>query len=523
MTCRKFAAGVCVIGMFATGCAAITRSSDTSDNTNANDHSSQPSLSGDAHFIAYTSTASNLVGGDVNATGDVFIRDQQTKAVTLVSASLNGRPAGAPSDHPSASADGRYVAFRSWAANLVTGDSNQAPDIFVRDTQTATTIRASVANDGSQANNTSDTPSISTNGRYVAFASIASNLAAGDSNGDWDVFVRDLQANTTRLVSVARASGVTGNGQSAWPAISADGRYVAFRSTASNLVTGDTNTKADIFVRDMTTNTTTRVSVTNTGAESNGTSNTPAINGDGRYVAFDSTASNLVTGDTNGKGDVFVRDRTANTTTRVSIAGTATQADGRSDSPALSADGRFVAFESRATNLVAGDSNAAADVFVRDRTTNATRRVSTTALQDQANGPSGGVPSVSGDGRYVAFQSGATNLSGGDSNARDDVYTRYVTVPKIATVSPSGAARGATVTITITGKGFLAGANVLVTGNGLTAGPISPQGETKLTFTLTVAANAPTGSRDVWVYLPGGGLGPAGGSADRCSGCLTIS
>ena len=214
-----------------------------------------------------------------------------------------------------------------------------------------TTERVSVASNGGQADSSSVNPAVSADGRFVAFESDASNLVGGDTNGLNDIFVHDRQTGTTERVSVA-TGGTEANGVSYTPAISADGRFVAFYSNATNLVGGDTNGTSDVFVHDRQTGTTERVSVATGGAEANGGSSTAAISADGRFVAFHSDATNLVSGDTNGARDIFVHDRQTGTTERVSVATGGAQANSGSANPAISADGRFVAFYSVATNLV---------------------------------------------------------------------------------------------------------------------------------------------------------------------------
>jgi Tol biopolymer transport system component len=250
------------------------------------------------------------------------------------------------------------------------------------------TQRLSVDSGGVQGNGNSYSPSTSIDGRYVAFHSHASNLVPGDTNGFYDVFVHDRITGATERVSVSTA-GVQGNGDSSYgytPSISSDGRYVAFSSLATNLVSGDTNTFSDVFVRDRQNGTTERVSLDSGGAEGNGDSVAPVISGDGRYVAFESFASNLVAGDTNGTWDVFVRDRLAGTTERASVDSSAAEANGQSHWPAISSDGRYVAFQSYASNLVAGDTNGFADVFVHDRLNGMTERASVYTAGAQANG-----------------------------------------------------------------------------------------------------------------------------------------
>ena len=313
------------------------------------------------------------------------------------------------------SGDGRYVVFSSFASNLVAGDTNGFLDVFVRDRRTSVTRRVSIGAAGAQANGESFHPVISGDGRYVAFPSFASNLVAGDTNGFQDVFVRDRGTRVTRRVSVG-LGGAQANDTSYEPAISADGRYVAFFSNATNLAAGDTNdTRVGVYVRDRKTQVTRRVSVGLGRPQANSDCHEPAISGDGRYVAFSSLASNLVAGDTNETCDVFVRDRTTQVTRRVSVGPGGAQANGGSGAPSISADGRYVAFYSNASNLVAGDTNETADVFVRDRKTQVTRRVSVGPGGAQANNVSC-IPAISADGRYVAFYSIASNLVAGDTN-----------------------------------------------------------------------------------------------------------
>ncbi len=261
------------------------------------------------------------------------------------------------------SADGRFVTFYSYANNLVAGDTNDRYDIFVHDRQTDTTERVSVATGGTQGNSDSYEASISADGRFVTFWSHASNLVAGDSNGSPDIFVHDRQTDTTERVSVA-TGGTQGNSESYEASISADGRFVTFRSLASNLVAGDNNGAYDIFVHDRQTDTTERVSIATGGAQGNDGSVDPSISADGRFVTFYSYASNLVAGDSNGIIDIFVHDRQAGTTQRISVSDDGVQGNTNSFVPSISADGKHVAFFSYATNLVPGDANGATDVFV---------------------------------------------------------------------------------------------------------------------------------------------------------------
>lgn len=385
-----------------------------------NDDSENPSISTNGRYVAFESAASNLAPGDTNAKEDVFVRDRMGGTTERVSVSSSDVQGNDDSEHPSISADGRYVAFQSKATNLVAGDTNTCWDVFVRDRVNGTTERVSVSSSGAEGNGDSKNPSISADGRYVAFESKASTLVNGDANLKKDVFVHDRWLGTTERVSLPSVGGES-NGDSESPSISSDGRYVAFESDASNLVSGDTNGKDDIFVRDRVNGTTERASVSSGGAEGNGDSDAPVISADGRFVAFESEASNLVSGDTNMKEDVFVRDRASATTERVSVSSDSGEGNGGSETPSISADGRYVAFESAASNLIRGDVNGKDDVFVHDRVSGTTERVSVSSGGAEGNGGSD-APAISADGVYIAFESAASNLVAGDTNQEDDVF-----------------------------------------------------------------------------------------------------
>lgn len=392
-----------------------------------------------------------------------------TNRASVSSSQIEGALA---SSRASISANGRYIAFYSDAENLVAGDNNGVRDVFIRDRSTSTTIRVSVSSSGAQANGKSDRPSISADGRYVAFTSNATNLAGVDTNGQKDIFVhdRDVDGNgvfdepggiSTTRVSVAFGGGES-NGRSNIPAISADGRYVAFRSRATNLVATTTSGVDHIFVRDLVLNTTILVSTSSSGVEGDADSNRPSISSDGRLVAFHSNAANLVPGDTptfdpntcplcTGVQDAFVYDRDPDnngvfdegnaTMERVSVASDETPGNGASSRPKLSSDGRYVVFKSASNNLVASDTNNADDVFVRDRLLGTTIRVSIspTGEQGEAAGPDSVRASVSTTGRYVAFASDADDLVPGDTNLATDIFVRDRTNGTTVRVSVSGA------------------------------------------------------------------------------------
>jgi Tol biopolymer transport system component len=378
------------------------------------------SISADGRFVAFGSSATNLVPADGNGSEDVFVADRQTGSVVRASLDSSGNEGNAGSFSPSISADGRFVAFHSFASNLVPLDTNGAADVFVRDLQAGTTERVSVDSLGVEAHGDSFYPSISADGRFVAFQSLAQDLVAGDVNGTQDVFVHDRQTGQTVLASVA-STGTQGDGDSLSASISADGRFVVFDSTSTNLDPSDTNSTSDVFVRDLVAGITERVSLDSTGAEGNGASYAGSVSADGRYVAFYSAATNFVPHDFNAAIDVFVRDRAAGTTERISVSPVGRGGLGDSLTPSISSTGRFVAFQSAAPNLVDGDTNATADVFVRDRTAGQTWRVSLGSGGMQADSYSAG-PAISADGRLVAFYSDATNLVGGDTNALLDAF-----------------------------------------------------------------------------------------------------
>ncbi|HEX2905380.1 MAG TPA: hypothetical protein VHO69_00860 [Phototrophicaceae bacterium] len=437
-----------------------------------------------------------LIGAPVNA---------QTCGVSqppqLVSVALDGTPGGVGElAETSISADGRYIAFTSPGNNLVAGDTNQARDVFLRDIIQDTTQRVSVGTNELQANDDSDKPSLSGNGNLVAFESHAFNLVAGDRTDDctpsvdasWcaDVFVYNRQTKAVNLVSAAWNSSLPA-GNSHDPIISDDGRYVAFYSAVDNLVADDTNNTTDVFVRDLTTGTTERISISSTGAEGNKASLNPmGISWDGRYVTFESFASNLVENDNNIQcdyprwgdfecQDVFIHDRLTHQTKRVSVASDGTEANGSSWNHSLSPDGQYVSFTSNATNLVAGTPDSDWRIYVHNLAAGTTQLASVgSGLTDaSATYPSlsyygrylaftgaGGLvfvvhdswtgqnllvsngldsqpvngdsryPMISVNGRYVAFWSFASNLIPGDTNNEGDIFVAALDCP--ADVSP---------------------------------------------------------------------------------------
>jgi len=387
-------------------------------------------ISADGRYMVFASGATNLVPNDTNGWNDIFVRDRLLGATVRVNVGAGGVQANQDSGHPTISRDGRYIAYESAATNLVSTANNGPYHIFRYDTLAHTTVHVSKSTAGTQGNGSSTYPAISNDGRFVSFTSLATNLVAGDTNARPDVFRRDVVSNITIRVNVTNAGAQGNNTQTraseATGSISGDGRYVLFRSNATNLVAGDTNAADDLFVRDCTSLTTTRVSLTNASGQANSYSFMGKISNDGRYVVFSSLASNLVAGDTNVAEDVFVRDRTLNTTARVSVSssGAQTPAGGiGSVKPSISDDGRYVVFTAYDDTLAAGDTNLVADSYMRDRTANTTTRVSIGNTGQQCDDYcNDGV--ISGNGLFVAFSSASTNLVTNGYNGLTQAFVR---------------------------------------------------------------------------------------------------
>ncbi|MHB8810876.1 MAG: hypothetical protein ACYC9M_12820 [Desulfobulbaceae bacterium] len=380
----------------------------SSEGTQGNSYSYRGSISGDCRYVAFESDANNLVPGDTNNDQDIFIRDRKTGTTTRVNINSSGSQGNNHSFGAIISFTGRYVTFTSRATNLVQGTTNGFDGVFVHDRQTKKTSMASISSSGSEGNNHSYASAISSDGRYVCFASYASNLVENDTNGVADIFVHDRQTGETIRVDVDSA-GAQANKGGASPSVSADGRYIAFESSSSNLVADDTNTKSDIFVHDQLTGATTRISVDSMGNQADGNSDYPVIASEGGYVVFRSYAANLVPNDTNGLSDTFLHNLETGTTVRVSEGSKGEQAEGPygSDYNYLSGDGRFILFTSAALNLVDNHQGW----FLKD--------LATGALSNIDFSPSG----ISADGNFLVFYSGSS-LVPEDTNNTTDVYVR---------------------------------------------------------------------------------------------------
>ncbi len=379
-------------------------------------------ISFDGKRIAFSSQATNLVVGDENGQRDAFLRNRALGTTRRISNGLLGHESNGPSRDTAIAGEGRFVAFWSAAANLVIGDNNNRGDIFVYDRLTQVITRESITTDGAQANGTSLNPSISADGRFVAFESLATNLVPGDTNGVMDVFIRDRDLRITVRASVSHLDGDQGNGASMQPAMSTDGRWVAFTSSASNLVFSDLNGVDDVFIHDRVTDETIRVSVDSNGIEGNGTSNEAHIGGDGgQFIVFKSEASNLSSLDDNNQADIYMHDRRARTTILVSIGNDGLIGNSGSNNPVITEDGRFVAFDSRATNMVTHDTNDRPDVFLRDLFEASTRLMSRSKQGVQAEFGSK-LPDITAAGEFIVFESKSGGLVPGDINGVTDVF-----------------------------------------------------------------------------------------------------
>lgn len=390
------------------------------DGSSPNDRSSGISFSNNGRYVAFGSLSNNLVKNDNNGFFDCFLLDQLTHHIDIVNIAWNGEQANFVSGSVRVSDNGRYAIFYSWADNLVLDDTNDWSDIFVRDRLSGDVTRASVASDGTEGNGAAADFDITPDCRFIAFGSHASNMVKNDTNGWPDVFVHDMVTRETVRVSVS-STGEQGDYPSGNHAISADGRFVAFMSQARNLVDNDTNNREDVFVHDSWTGETEIVSISSNGEYGNGSSgwNGVAMSADGRYVCFGSSSTNLVEGDTNLDSDVFVHDRWIGRTDRVSISTDGQQGSG--DMADISDDGRYVTFFSTATTFDQNDNNGVGDIYVHDRLMRTTKLVSKSRDGEVGNMVSAW-PSISGNGRFIGFESEATNLVYNDTNGRRDVF-----------------------------------------------------------------------------------------------------
>ncbi|MDP2836420.1 MAG: hypothetical protein Q8N97_05510 [Methanobacteriaceae archaeon] len=416
----------------------------SSSGNQSNSFSYESMVSGNGRYLTFSSDANNLVNGDNNGITDVYIRDLEHNNTECISRSSSGSLIGGYS--PSISGDGRYVTFTSMESGI------SSSQIFLRDRILNITKIISLNNVGDAADGDCGESSISGDGRFVAFTSWASNLVSGDNNGLSDIFIRDLILNTTKLVSI-RVNGQQGNVESYTPSISFNGQFIAFVSSANNLINNDNNDAEDIFVKDMVSGVIKITSLNNNGEQANSYSSSPSISNDGTRVAFSSMADNLVAGDNNSRRDVFVRDLVYNITKRASESSLGEEVRMESSNPIISGDGRYVAFESgnrppqvsaaspghgwlystpknqisQASALVPGDIIDSKDIFVKDLFTGDITKISWSVNGSEANGDSY-EPSINYNGSVVSFTSWASDMTNNDHNEWGDIFANGVLV-----------------------------------------------------------------------------------------------
>jgi dipeptidyl aminopeptidase/acylaminoacyl peptidase len=422
---RLFAAiglSAAVVGLFSFKDASATvpgsnlRLSTDSSATQGNGYSYDPDTNSDGRYTAFVSSASNLVSGDTNGKKDIFVKDRTTGAIERVSISSSGTQANEDSLKPRISGDGRYVVFYTYSSNLDASDTTGNADVYLYDRTNDTLDFISANTSGVTGSGGAHDPDVSDDGRFISFYSDSSDLVSGDTNARSDVFVRDRKLSATKRISVS-TTGTQANNGSSNARLSCDGRFVVFSSSASNLVANDTNSAGDVFIADRLGDVVENLTVTG-----NSNSGSPVVTCDGRYVAFSSDASNLVGGDTSSNVDVFILDRSSSTYTRASVSTGGAEGNSVSGEVSITDDGQYVAFASAASNLVSGDTNATHDVFLRDIQGSTTERVSINSSAVQGNGYSYG-PVISADRTYIVLASEANNLVSGDTNATGDVFS----------------------------------------------------------------------------------------------------
>ena len=422
----------------------------SASDTGGHDNAFDPVVSANGRFVAFGKFTFD--GGPIFRL-DVVVRDLQNGTITLVSINKTGTGRGnGDSFSPTISADGRFVAFVSTSSDLVANDTNGVEDIFVRDLQLGITNLVSEKRSGNDSGNgASFNATISSNGKVVVFNSVASNLVDIDNNNTNDVFARNLQTGITSIVSCNQPCTASGNGPSGsnissdagrQAIISDDGRRVVFESLATNLVSiPDTNAQPDVFMRDLESGSTRLISANSTNtATANGTSTSPVISGSGLRVFFQTTGSNVTANDVGSGLDLFVRDLQINTTSLVSVTTTNTGCDLNPESefrPFASDDGRYVIFQSLAKGFVANDSNDNFDVFRRDLQTNTTALVTAIVSGGTSVGSFGFVSGISADGRFVSFAAGGGQFSAlpGSIGLQTDVYVRDMNAGTTTTIS----------------------------------------------------------------------------------------
>ncbi|WP_370978721.1 dockerin type I domain-containing protein [Agaribacterium sp. ZY112] len=426
-----------------------TKASNSFDGMPTNFGSYSASVSRDGSLVAYQSQADNLVNNDHNGEEDIFVYDVVNNQTERVSISNSGNEAiGGRSDLGEISAEGGHVVFLSYASNLVSNDTNGLADIFVRDRVNNSTERVNLRPGGAESMFEAREPDISGDGRFVVYVSDDDQLVANDNNGFQDVFVYDRHERTTQRINVSN-TGEQANMPSFDPRISEDGSAVIFTSPASNLVPGDNNGFDDIFIYDLASSQIQRVNVNSQNIEAmNGPSFGAELSADGRFVVFTSNADNLVSNDNNGHDDIFIRDTQESTTSRVNVSSSGQQANSHSEAPSVSSNGRYVSFMSRASNLVNNDNNGFEDIFVHDRETSTTEKISELSNGAETDLPSFS-PVISSNALYLVYESDSDMLVAGDNNGWSDIFVaqldhqesggnKIVLVPSSVNIDPLG-------------------------------------------------------------------------------------
>ena len=418
--------------------AVTARVSVSADGAEANRESANPDVTPDGRYVVFESAAGNLVPGDLNGKIDIFRKDLQTGEIILVSVSATGEQGDGDSTNPSISEDGTRVAFVSVAGNLAATDGGLFTDVYVRKIPESDTIHVSQSaftgppfHLGGEAQ--SGQARISPDGAFVVFVSDGEDLDGTNPNftNDFQVFLHDLDTSESRTISV-RPDGTPAEGPSATPDVSRDGLFVAFSSTVTDLVAGDANGAEDVFLRDVSGGSTQKLSVEHPsnpdgladGENTNGGSRNARVSPDGRFVVFESSATDLIAEGLNPDAAVFRLDRSTGEMRLVSRSFSGGSPANGSNDAALTPDGRFVAYRSDASNVVEGDTNNQADHFWHDTRLGTTYRVSVRTGGVQTFLASSGRPGMTADGRYIFVASSGPDLTVVDTNGVSDIFMR---------------------------------------------------------------------------------------------------
>jgi len=424
---------------------------------------SKPTTSSDGRFVAFDSDAGNLLPGDTRYRTHVMLMDRLLNRVERISESATGEPGDSSGFHPSINGDGTLVAFTSAARNLTLNEQDFADDIFVKNRVSGEIERISNRNADDNAGR-SYQAAMSNSGRYVAFTSTSSfEVGIVDTNGRPDIFVYDQDSERTEIVRpTINGQQVEPNGESGNPTLSADGRYVAFVSNATNLVSPAlAEAKFNVYIYDRFSRAIELVSSGSNGLPADKDSQLPSISGDGQLVAYQSDATNLVPGDSNGKRDVFLFDVLTKRTRRISINSDGVQGNQDSQFPAMSQDGKTIVFSSYADNLFSVDFNSTSDIFFANRISGEL----TVAGGGNWNGTAD-VPAVNADGSQVFFQLDGNNFFGetsifADRNDYQDLvgYNRTTNQRSVISYFPSS-------TVSVSSSTFVGNRGVAtITGN----------------------------------------------------------